>query len=210
MKEVFPLAFFAGLSTGIYCFVFCFPFLIPLVLSEEKKKKENLLLIFKFLLGRFSGYIIFGAIVGFLGEQIKNSSFDITSKISLMVLSFLLILYSLGFLKSRYNFCFKIKKINPSIPILMGFLNGINICPPFLISLNYIFLLHNTLYGIFYFLIFFLATSFYFLPFFFFGFLNKMKEFQIVGRVSALLVGILFFLYSVLSVFQGKTIFHNL
>lgn len=210
MKEIFPLAFLTGLSTGIYCFLFCFPFLTPLVLSEEKRKRENLFLVLKFLFGRLAGYIVFGAVFGFLGEKIESSFFDLASKISLMALSLLLIFHSLGFLKEKFKFCAHFRKANPSIPFLMGFLNGVNICPPFLISLNYVFILHKAVFGIFYFLTFFFATSLYFLPFFFLGFLNKMKEFQTIGRISAFLVGIIFFIYSLFSIFQGKISFHKI
>jgi len=71
----------------------------------------------------------------------------------------------------------------------MGFLMGIKICPPVLMALMQIFTLHNFFSGAIFFIFFFLGTTVYFLPLSFLGFLNEFKEFQLVGRLSALIVG---------------------
>lgn len=211
MIQILSFGFLSGLSTGIYCFAFCFPFLTPILLSEEKRKIENFVLILKFLFGRLSGYLLFGAIFGFLGQKIKSSTVDLFSTFSLMVISLILIFHAFGLLgEKKILFCQKIKKLNPQTPFLIGFLNGVNICPPFLISLNYIFLQKSPFFGILYFFAFFCGTSLYFLPLFFVALLNKMKEFQLVGRISSLLVGILFFFYSIYLLFGRNIWFHKI
>ena len=178
---------------GIYCFSYCIPFAAPLMISEERGKRENISVIFQFLLGRLFGYLLFGAFFGYLGQKINVLEVNIIINAGLILLSLFLIFNALGLLNWKYSsFCFKHKK---RLPLFMGFLMGINVCPPFLMSLAYVFTLHNWLFGVIYFLMFFLATSIYFLPLFFLGYLNKLRSFQLVGRISSLIVGILFFVY---------------
>jgi len=92
----------------------------------------------------------------------------------------------------------------------MGFLMGINICPPFLMSLAYVFSLHSAFKGIIYFLMFFLGTTLYFLPVAFLGFLGKMKEFRLIARVAGLIVGFAFLTYGIYYIIRGLTLFHGI
>lgn len=203
MQEVFIAPFLLGLSAGMYCLTLCIPFVAPVMISENRREKENFLVLVKFIFGRFLGYIAFGALFGYLGEKINNNGLNFILNFALILLSLLLISHALGLMQpKRFSFCQKIKKHNSKIPLLMGFLMGVNICPPFLMSLTYVFTLHSVLKGIIYFLMFFLGTTLYFLPLFFLGYLNKIKEFQWVGRVAALIVGILFFIYGFYQIFS--------
>ena len=209
-----------GISTGIFCFVYCVPFIAPYLVSEERKIKRNFRIILEFIFGRLGGYILFGAIFGYLGERINNQTVNLILIISLMVLSGVLIFYALGFFppkadpprpgKPKGIFCSaKYVKFRNKAPILMGFLMGINICPPFLMSLAYVFTLHSAFRGIIYFLMFFLGTTIYFLPVTFLGFLGKMKEFRLIARLSALIVGIVFLVYGIYYISRGLSIFHG-
>lgn len=209
MEEIFITPFLLGLSVGIYCFTYCIPFIAPIMVSEARGKKESFLIILKFIFGRFLGYLSFGAFFGYLGQRINLASINLILIIGLMLLSLTLIFHALGLMKAvRFPFCAKIKKYNSKLPVFMGFLMGINICPPFLMSLTYVFMLHSALKGMIYFSMFFLGTSLYFLPIVFLGFLSKRKEFQLVGRISALIVGILFFSYGLYSILKGLPISH--
>jgi len=164
-------------------------------------------MILKFIFGRFSGYVLFGAIFGYLGERINNSTVNLILIISLMALSLLLIIYASGLLKQK-SWCSG-KFFREKSPLLMGFFMGINICPPFLMSLAYVFTLHSAVKGIIYFIMFFLGTSIYFLPLVFLGFLGKMKEFRLIARISALIVGIVFLIYGIYYISRGVMIFHS-
>ena len=204
-KDIVVLPLLTGLSTGIYCLSCCFPFLAPLLVSEARSKRGNLGVVLKFIFGRFLGSLMFGAVIGFLGEKINNILFQNILNISLIILSVFLILHALGLLSQRKNrFCQIMKKFNPRLPFLMGIFLGINVCPPFLISLTYVFSLQSVFKGMFYFLMFFVGSSFYFLPLFFLGFLNKMKEFRLIGRVTALIVGIIFFFYGLYGILEAE------
>jgi len=209
MSDIIIQPFLLGISTGIFCFTYCVPFIAPYLASEERKLGRNFKIILEFTFGRLSGYILFGAIFGYLGEKISNQAVNLILIISLMLLSVVLIFYALGFLKSKGIFCSaKYIKFKEKSPILMGFLMGINICPPFLMSLAYVFTLHSALKGIIYFLMFFAGTTLYFLPITFLGFLGKMKEFRLVARISGLIVGMAFLVYGIYYIIRGLTIFH--
>lgn len=202
MQEIFIAPFLLGLSIGIYCFTYCIPFVAPVMVSESRGKKENLNVLLKFIFGRMLGYIAFGAVFGYLGEKLTDVNVILILNIALVLLSVILILHALGLIKpKRARFCGKIRKYNAKIPLLMGFLMGINVCPPFLMSLTYVFTLHSMLKGIIYFLMFFIGTTVYFIPLIFLGYLNKLKEFQFVGRISALIVGTMFFIYGLYNIF---------
>lgn len=211
MQEIFAAPFLLGLSTGIYCFTYCIPFIAPVMISQERGRKENFNIILKFIAGRFLGYLVFGAVVGYLGERIQNATFNLILIIALMLLSCLLILHGLGLMKiKRLALCQKFKRYNSKLPLLMGFLMGVNVCPPFLMSLSYVFTLHSALSGIIYFLMFFIGTTLYFLPVAFLGYFNKLKEFRWAGRVAAVIVGSFFLIYGIYFISRGLLIFHSI
>lgn len=210
MNDFLIQPFLLGISTGIFCFTYCLPFIAPYLVSEQRKLKKNFKIILEFIFGRFAGYLLFGAIFGYLGEKISSQAVNLILIISLMSLSLVLIFYALGFLRPKGIFCStKYIKFKKKTPLLMGFLMGINICPPFLMSLAYVFTLHSALKGIIYFLMFFLGTTIYFLPITFLGFLGKMKEFQLVARIAGLVVGLAFLIYGIYYIIRGLTLIHG-
>jgi len=82
----------------------------------------------------------------------------------------------------------------------MGFFMGINLCPPFLLSVAYIFRQQSAFYGALYFALFFLTSSVYFLPVVFLGLASKAKELRTMARVSGFLVAVIFFVYGIYSI----------
>lgn len=208
MRDVLIQPFLLGLSVGIFCFTYCVPFIAPYIVSEQRKLKQNFVEVLKFISGRFGGYVVFGAVFGYLGEKINNSTVNLILILSLISLSLLLIIYALGFLKPKWSWCSG-KIFREKGPLLMGFFMGINICPPFLISLAYVFTLHSVVKGIIYFIMFFFGTSLYLLPLVFLGLLGKMKEFRLIARISALIVGVIFLIYGIYYISRGIVIFHG-
>ncbi|MFH0800352.1 MAG: sulfite exporter TauE/SafE family protein [Pseudomonadota bacterium] len=209
MTEVILPPLLSGLSVGIYCFAFCIPFVAPLMVSEARAQREDILVIVKIVCGRLIGYMAFGAAVGYLGERFDDKNINLVMTISLMLLSLIMILHGVGLLNpERLSFCAKIRKHGQKVPLVMGFLMGINICPPFLMSLTYVFNLHSMAKGLIYFLMFFAGTTVYFLPIFFLRFLGRMKEFQMAGRICALIVGTLFFVYGLHNILSGGLVLH--
>jgi sulfite exporter TauE/SafE len=192
---------FTGLSLGAFCLSYCFPFLATFMASTPRGVKDNSKLMVRFMFGRLLGYIMFGVIFGFLGEKLQSPFLTLITDLSLIFISILLILYLCGLLKEKKGLC-PSQKFHSRNAMMMGFLMGINICPPFLLSLPYVFSLHSTWLGIVYFLIFFLASSIYFLPMIFVGMLGKIKEFQIVARLSGFICAGIFIVYGSYSIIR--------
>jgi len=211
MNDYLIQPFLLGLSTGIFCFAYCVPFLGSYLASEERNLKKSFNIVLEFSFGRLLGYILFGAVFGYLGEKITNQTLNLILSLALVILSVLLIVYALGIIKKKGIFCsVKYLKLKEKSPLLMGFLMGVNICPPFLMSLAYVFKLHNVFAGMIYFLMFFCGTTLYFLPVAFIGLLSKMKEFRLVGLISAIVVGFAFLLYGIYDIFRGLGAMHGI
>lgn len=166
--------------------------------SEQREQKRNFRLILYFMLGRLLGYLIFGLTFSYLGEKLQFPFLNIITNLSLILISVILILYLVGLIKQGEENCL-MKQFQNKNAFTMGFLMGINICPPFLMSLTYVFSLHSTVAGLLYFLIFFIASSVYFLPMFFIGLLAKMKEFRAVARLSGIMCSGIFIVYGIYS-----------
>ena len=184
--------FLTGLSVGVYCLGICLPIFIPVLLAEKRKTKESFLLILEFSLGRFLGYLLFGFIVGWLGVVVQSKIIHQIVRLSTSLMGVLMIGYSLGLTSFWGHKKCKAVFHKLKIPILLGFLTGINVCPPFLASLTYVFNLQSVLLGVLYFLFFFLGTSIYIVPLAFLGVFSQQTIFQKIARISGILVGTYF------------------
>jgi len=200
--------------------------------AEDRPFRKNTGLVLKFLGGRLAGYLCFGIVLGYLGEKFDSRWLRLVTDISFIFLSILLLLYltglstgvkvfmSLSFPRKRESRTgsptktfgddniIEHKKDNACVqersnPCIMGFLMGLNLCPPFLLSMAYVLSRHSILYGAVYFALFFLSSSIYFLPLVFIGGLSKAAEFRKLARWSGFVVGILFLVYGIYSIFHN-------
>ncbi len=199
MRALLIEAGLAGLSTGMFCCLTCYPFLAPVFAAEARSARRNLDVWLQFLLGRLAGYVLFGAAIGWLGERFASAWLDRVSILGLLLMALVLVFYAIGFRRPRWSFCAAGTPRAATAPLLLGFLLGLHICPPFLMSVAYVFTLHSTVKGILYFLVFFCATSVYLVPLLAVGWLGRMPEFRLAARLSALAVGILFLAYGILN-----------
>lgn len=190
--------FSTGLSVGIYCLGVCLPVFIPLILAERKNLKNSFLITLEFSLGRLLGYLLFGGIVGYLGVAIQSNIVHQIISLATILSGGLLIGYSLGLL--RWGKACKPYFKFFHFPFLFGFFTGLNVCPPFLASLSYIFNLKSIIDSVLYFLMFFTGTSVYIIPLGFLGVFSKENKLQKISRLSGLFAG-LYFIYSALTRF---------
>lgn len=172
------------------------------LVSEERSFSKNAIEILKFLAGRLGGYCCVGLLAGYLGERFDSKILRLATNLSFIFLSLILLAYLLGLIRQEKNSCPARNFIAGRGPLLMGFFLGINLCPPFLLSVTYVFSRHNSFYGLIYFLLFFLSSSVYFLPLFFTGLLSKAQEFRHAARFSGFLICAIFFSYGVYSILQ--------
>lgn len=198
MHDVILEPLLAGLSMGLFCCASCYPVLAPVFAAEERSARATWRVWWQVLAGRLAGYVLFGAAIGWLGERFDDAVLTRISAGTMMVLAAWLIFYAIGFRKPAWSFCAAGTRRGQATPALLGFLMGLNVCPPFLMSAAYVFTLHSMAKGVAYFLVFFCVTSLYFVPLYFVGFLGRMKEFRWAARAAALAVGILFFVYGIL------------
>jgi len=192
--------FLLGLTTGVFCLTWCLPALLSFILLEKRKIKQSFFIFFEFVLGRLIGAVLFGGLIGYLGLRLKSETIGAINLIVMGLLAILLIFYGIGLLKYKKSFCRFFKKIK--FPVLLGLFVGINICPPFLLALTYIFDVGGVGKGILFFLSFSLATSLYFIPFIFLGPLASKKVFQKIARIIAIFAGIFFLIYSLRGLFS--------
>lgn len=206
--------FILGLSSGGICLMYCIPVLIPYLLGEGKKTKENFIYLCKFMLGRLSGYILFAILAWITGNLIiKETAYrEILFAVAYILLSLSLIIYVFT---SSHKICNvkyfgkALKNIQETkkwlaIP-LMGFLTGINLCPPFLLAFSDAALSGSMINSILYFISFFIGTSIYFIPVPFVGVL-KSKQTQIIGLMVSAIIALYYMYTGIIMLIGGITI----
>lgn len=193
----------AGLSVGAFCLTYCFPFIGSFLAAEERTFGKNTLIVLEFLGGRLLGYLAFGLLVGFLGEKFDAGWLRLATNLSFIFLSIILVLYLSEILREKKLFGCQVNFFKSKSPWLMGFLMGLNLCPPFLLSVAYVFSQKSALYGCVYFALFFISSSVYFLPLVFVGLASRMKEFRLLGRVSGFIAALIFFVYGIYAIFHN-------
>lgn len=195
--------FILGLSSGGYCLASCIPIFVPYILSENKKTKWNFICLSKFMLGRLLGYILFAILAWITGNFIiKQSHYkEIIFALSYIFLSFTLIIYTFSKSHRVCNIKYFSKFFNHSSKgknfatiLLLGFLTGINVCPPFILAFSDAAFFSNIISSILYFAAFFMGTAIYFMPLPFIGVL-KGKQIKLVGQMCSLVIGV-FYMYS--------------
>lgn len=195
-----PLAgFLAGLSVGVYCLGLCLPLFLPILLSEKRTLKKSFFVVFEFSLGRLGGYLLFGLIFGWLGQTIRSNLIHQIVSLGNLWTGILMIFYSLGMIDKKFCSLLPFKKIKWAF--LLGLLTGVNICPPFLASLTYVFTLRDAIAALLYFLMFFVGTSAYIIPSAILGIFTKFGWLQKLARVSGVLVGLYFVTRNLIRVF---------
>lgn len=179
--------YLTGLSVGVYCLATCLPVFLPILLAQRRDTKKSFSLVIEFSVGRLLGYLAFGLIIGGLGQLIQNQTIHLIIALANIWTGILMILYSLGAINQK--FCSAIPFHRIKWPLLLGFLTGANICPPFLASLTHVFNLESALAAMAYFLFFFLGTSTYIIPAAFLGVFTRRGWVQQLARVSGVLMG---------------------
>jgi sulfite exporter TauE/SafE len=209
-------ALLLGLSTGLFCAGFCVPLVGPLLLADEGENgdctarpgaprdcprfrvKHYASRVLLFLAGRLVAYLLFGLVFGALGGVLSRvwGIKAVILPLLYAALGILVIVYAVVQSFPHVGFC---RVVSPRVRsgwylALVGFLAGINLCPPFLLAVTTVMDIGGALRGVLFFLVFFLATSVYLLPLFFAGLVSRFSSVRFAGRVAAVLAG-LYFLY---------------
>jgi len=203
MTKIVIEGFSLGVSSGIYCLSSCIVFFLPYMFSEARQGiKNNFFLLLEFLFGRLCAYLIFALMISFLAQRYKEFIQPSFLSFALIFSSLLMIIYALVKNLPALKICQRIHSfwVFRRIPFILGFLLGINICPPFLLGLVKLIEIANIFLGVVFFLSFFLATCLYTLFLLFFAGFTHIQRLQNIARLVSLLVG-LWFLFNGLLAF---------
>lgn len=192
-------ALLLGLSTGLFCVGFCVPLLGPVMLSRKKSGfRQSAVSICLFLGGRLVAYLLFGLVFGALGSTLAGVSSVKPVLVPLLygILGLLLVVYGLVQSFPHIGLC---RLLSPRFSsnwyvVVLGFLAGINLCPPFLLAVTAAMDIGGALQGMFFFLVFFVATSVYLLPLLLSGLVNRFGSVRFAARATAVVAG-LYFVY---------------
>lgn len=200
-----------GLANGTVCVAYCAPVLMPYLLGEGRRIRTNFFVLSEFLLGRLSGYLLF-SIVAWLAHRLlleHLSQRELILGTVYILLSGLLLGYGISGPartcaagRSR-SFLPRALTRNPAVlPLALGFLTGLNLCPPFLLAFTGAATSMSLAQSALFFLFFFIGTSVYFIPAPLVGALRRFGGLQTVGRLAGVVVAV-YYLYLGILMFGG-------
>lgn len=198
-------ALMLGLSTGAFCMGTCAPVLMGLLLARaEKGWKGNAVSLSLFLTGRLLAYILFGIISFYIGEIFRGRAF-FTALLPAgeILLGLLMLIYSIHTHFPHLRFCGTSLKWPESRWTLFaaGIFAGMNLCPPFLMAVGMAADSVSVWDSILFFIVFFMATTLYLLPFVFSGIAARFILIRSAARVVCGLTGLWFICGSVKKIF---------
>jgi len=168
MPAIFLEGALLGLSTGLYCLTACLPLLAPYLMAEGKALwRENLKILFQFLGGRLAAYLLFAVLASLAGQAGKNSMPPWLLPAATAACGLIMIVLAAFRISTGASACLLKTDLNPffrRLPMAMGFLTGINICPPFAAGFLRLLELADIPRGIAYFCGFFCSTSLFVSP----------------------------------------------
>ena len=201
-----------GLAAGSICLATCAPVLAPFLLAEGKTARWNIRAVGAFLGGRLGGYLLFAVLawlVGGLlpsGERFRYWLFAA----AYLALAVTLVVYGLG---KFHGGCPAVeasgrrkrgaRDTGCTAALLLGFFTGLNLCPPFLAAFTEAVDAGSLWGSLFFFLMFYLGTSVYFVPAPLLGLLNRFVSLRTVGQLAAVLVGALYLFRGIILVYGG-------
>lgn len=188
--------FFLGLATGTTCLVYCAPVLIPFMLGEGRPTRHNWLLLAKFLTGRLLGYLLFGLLAWAAGTLVLGDAGvrPWVLGVGYIALAGVMIFYGLvkkptACVGSVKDLRARLRRWPALLPFGMGFLTGLNLCPPFLLAITGAADTGSLGGSLLFFFTFFLGTSLYMIPLTLVGAFNRSEALQQIGKWAAVLVG---------------------
>lgn len=184
--------FVLGLSSGPVCLVYCAPVLMPYILSKGRGVGRIAWVVSMFLVGRLAGYLLFAVAAWMAGAVLLSfGAQGLVVGIAYVLLGSLLASY--GFSKPKPGCPARaiggmpewLRTSELLLPISLGFLTGLNLCPPFVLALTAASDAHSLWGSVSFFLMFFLGTSLYVLPTPLLGAPSRPTALATVGRLAA-------------------------
>jgi len=190
-------ALLLGLTTGPVCLASCGPVVVPWMLARPQQMRTQIRDLLCFLAARLAGYMLFAFGAWWMGTEITSlfapRAWTIGGIQILLALS--LLFFSVGWPRLHCH----AKKTNAQLvqiderkkhsgAISLGFLTGINFCPPFLVASVRAAQLEQLPAALLFFLCFFVGTVVWFAPYLFLGFIKRSQACVQVARIAAILL----------------------
>jgi sulfite exporter TauE/SafE len=192
MVALFSQAFLLGLSMGPACLGFCSPVCAPYIASENRGNwGGSARVLALFLIGRLFGYSLVGAAIGLAGAAILHSTSPHLWSGVRLTTGLMMILFGIMTRAPVFRWCARTPASHRSgaFAVVLGFLSGVNLCPPFAAAIAGAVSAASAFRSIFYFWSFFAGTSICFIPLIFLGRFSRLEEFRLVARICLFLVG---------------------
>ena len=163
---LFSEGFLLGLSTGFFCLTACLPVLLPYLLSEGGRGwKADFAVLGEFLAGRALAYFLFAVISASIGKGCNPYLPAWLAPLVMLLTASAMLAF---LLRGRHVVGDKCRAVGASfygrLPLALGFMTGINICPPFVAAFVRLVAIGDPAAGLIYFSGFFSATSVFLLP----------------------------------------------
>lgn len=188
--------FLLGISSGTVCLAYCAPVLLPYFMGEAKNIRGNSIDLLLFLGGRLAGYLLFAILAWKINQLVflrNSANHNLLLGLIYFIIAGLLIVFAF---QKKKTTCMAeplrkhLSKLSlPTLPAVLGFLTGVNLCPPFLMAFTNATQSKELLQSLLFFGAFFGGTIIYFIPFPFIGMLNRYPGVQIVGKFASAIIG---------------------
>lgn len=199
-----------GLATGPVCLASCGPVVLPWMLVQPQGMRTHSRQLFLFLAARLAGYQVFAAAVWLVGSSIPHAPHISSGRSWLfggiqLLLAAALVVYAAGWPLRRCSLAQSSSRPSsnpssnlvqigeappprPSGALALGFLTGINLCPPFLVAGVRAAQLPHLSAALLFFLFFFAGTATWFIPFLSLGLVRRTPAVVTVARMVAVLL----------------------
>ncbi|MGB7539405.1 MAG: sulfite exporter TauE/SafE family protein [Anaerolineales bacterium] len=194
--------FLLGLASGGTCLAYCAPVLVPMLLGAGQSARGNGILLGKFLIGRLGGYLLFGFLAWWTGQRILDDPIlrSVMFGAAYLVLAVMLLYFGLAKLPPSCALGIAgprkwLARRPALLPLGMGFVTGLNLCPPFLLAFAGAAYAGSLAASLMLFAAFFVGTSIFMLPLPFLGAFHRHAAVALVGKMAAVLMAA-YYLYS--------------
>lgn len=191
-----------GLATGPICLASCGPVVLPWMLVQPRGVRVHARQLSIFLAARLAGYLLFAALIWFAGLAISRSwtgrswvfgSVQVALAAGLLIYAVAWPHAGCAFRHTHRNRLVHIgdppdPRPRPTGAAALGFLTGINLCPPFLVAGVRAAQLPSLPAALLFFAVFFVGTAVWFTPFLSLGVVRRTPSFLTVARLAAVLL----------------------
>lgn len=191
-----------GFSSGLVCLAACGPVLLPWLAAAGEGGRGTARLLAQFLGGRLVGYLGFASLAWAIGLALPLPARTNAFAYGLVhiALAIALLVFAVP-ARRRPEPCARLSIFRRATtrsgflaPVLLGFLTGLNLCPPFVAAGVRAAERHSLPGALAFFLLFFAGTLVWFLPYLGSALLRRLPAVPTVARYTAALVAVYYLL----------------